>query len=250
MKIELIGLLVTLLLGIFILIGALIAFLTKKKQKVIDFSLGLAFSVIIMLICIDLIPEIIENLKMRYIWLFLICVVIGYLILKVLDNFIPDHEETKMTAENLKDNLAHIGIVSSIALIIHNIIEGMAVYSTVLSNVNTGLMLGLGIGFHNLPLGMVIATTFYQTNQNKNKAMFFTTAVSLSTLVGGLIMLFLNNQSIEGIVLGVLLSITLGMLLFIAFTELYPRIKKSKYKEARNAGLILGILILLLSIFI
>ena len=98
MKIEIIGLLVTLLLGIFILIGSLIAFIIKKKQKVIDFSLGLAFSVIIMLIILDIIPEIIENMKTKYIWLFLICVVIGYVILKVLDNFIPDHSEEKFSS--------------------------------------------------------------------------------------------------------------------------------------------------------
>ena len=36
------GLLATLLLGIFILIGALLALLVKKKDKVIDFSIGLA----------------------------------------------------------------------------------------------------------------------------------------------------------------------------------------------------------------
>ena len=71
MKIEFIGLLVTFLLGIFIVLGALIAFLTNKKQKIIDFSLGLAFSVIVMLILIDLIPEVIEHLGLRYIWLFL-----------------------------------------------------------------------------------------------------------------------------------------------------------------------------------
>ena len=56
------GLLTTLLLGIFILIGAILAFLVKKKEKVVDFSLGLALGVITMLIVTDLSPEIIENL--------------------------------------------------------------------------------------------------------------------------------------------------------------------------------------------
>ena len=62
MNTQVIGLLVTFLLGLFILIGVLIAFLVNKKGQVIDFSLGLAFSVIIMLIIIDLIPEVIEPL--------------------------------------------------------------------------------------------------------------------------------------------------------------------------------------------
>lgn len=250
MKIEYIGLLVTLLLGIFIVIGAFIAYLAKKKQPIIDFSLGLAFSVIIMLIVADLIPEIIESLGLTYIWLFLIFTIVGYGILKGLDHFIPDHEDHKMTKQELNSNLAHIGVVSSIALIIHNIIEGMAIYSTVISNVPTGLMLGIGVGFHNLPLGMVIATTFYQTNQGNKKGWLYTGAVALSTLVGGLIMFFFRNYQFPEVALGSLLSITLGMLLFIVFNELWPRIRKSANKTERNFGIILGIVLLLISLLL
>ena len=93
MRVEMIGLVITFLLGIFVLIGALIAFLAKKKGQIIDFSLGLAFSVIIMLIVLDLIPEVIEHLGLRYIWLFLIFVVLGYGLLRFLDRFIPDHHD-------------------------------------------------------------------------------------------------------------------------------------------------------------
>ena len=90
------GLLATLLLGIFILLGALLALLVKKKDKVADFSIGLALGVIGMLIVTDLLPEIVENLKLNHIYIFIICTVIGYFLLKLLDHFIPDHEEEKM----------------------------------------------------------------------------------------------------------------------------------------------------------
>lgn len=251
MKIEFIGLLVTFLLGIFIVLGALIAFLTNKKQKIIDFSLGLAFSVIVMLILIDLIPEVIEHLGLRYIWLFLIFSILGYSLLRFLDHFVPDHHDhDKMSKKEANNSLAHIGIISSIALIIHNIVEGMAVYSTVLSDVSTGLMLAIGIGFHNLPLGMVIATTFYQGNQNLKKVWLIIGLVALSTLGGGFFSFLLNNQVLPEWVLGSLLSLTLGMLVFILFSELFPRIRKSKSLKARNIGLGLGLIIMLISLFI
>ncbi len=251
MKIEFIGLLVTFLLGIFIVLGALIAFLTNKKQKIIDFSLGLAFSVIVMLILIDLIPEVIEHLGLRYIWLFLIFSILGYSLLRFLDHFVPDHHDhDKMSKKEANNNLAHIGIISSIALIIHNIVEGMAVYSTVLSDVSTGLMLAIGIGFHNLPLGMVIATTFYQGNHNLKKVWLIIGLVALSTLGGGFFSFLLNNQVLPEWVLGSLLSLTLGMLVFILFSELFPRIRKSKSLKARNIGLGLGLIIMLISLFI
>lgn len=251
MRVEMIGLVITFLLGIFVLIGALIAFLAKKKGQIIDFSLGLAFSVIIMLIVLDLIPEVIEHLGLHYIWLFLIFVVLGYGLLRFLDRFIPDHHDhDRMTKKEANNNLAHIGIISSIALIIHNIIEGMAVYSTVLTDVNTGLMLAIGIGFHNLPLGMVIATTFYQGDQKPSRVWLSIGGVTLSTLVGGILSFLLNNQAVPEWVLGSLLSLTLGMLLFLLFSELWPRIRKSKFRIERNFGILIGIIIMLISMMI
>ena len=250
MRVEFSGLLVTLLLGIFILIGSLMAFLVKKRQKVIDFSLGLAFSVIVMLIIFDIIPEIIDNLSISYIFIFIIGSLLGYQLLKTLDSFIPNHENDKMTNNELKNNLVHIGIVSSIALIMHNFIEGMTVYSVVISDVSLGLLIGIGVGLHNLAFGMVIVTTFYQANQNRKKILLLIATFALSTLFGGLFMFILGIKSLNGLVLGLLLSITLGMLLYIIFNELYERVKNTKNKESRNLGLLIGIIIFLISVLI
>ena len=241
------GLLTTLLLGIFILIGAILAFLVKKKEKVVDFSLGLALGVITMLIVTDLLPEIIENLGIKYIFVFIICTALGYGMLKLLDKFIPDHEDSSMTKKERKDNLIHIGVITSLALVLHNVIEGMAVYSTFLTETNIGLALTLGIGFHNIPLGMVIAATFYQSNDNIWKTLSIIGLVSLATFLGGLIMFFLNLTTISPLVLGILLSITLGMLLFIVLGELIPRLKEATDKKTSYVGLSIGVIILLLS---
>ena len=141
-----IALLNTLVLGLFILIGSLISIYYKKNKHIIDFSIGLAFGVITMLLVTDIIPEIIEVLSLSKIYIFIIFTALGFILLELLDKFIPDHDESG------KDNLTHIGIISAIALGIHNIIEGMAVYSTVLLDASLGKMLLLGVGCHNLPI--------------------------------------------------------------------------------------------------
>lgn len=246
------GLLTTLLLGLFIIIGALIAFLIKRKERVVDFSLGLAFSVIIMLIITDMLPEIIEHLGTNHIYLFIIFTVLGFGLLKLLDHFIPDHDDDgKMdTAQEKKENLVHIGIITSCALVLHNIIEGMAVYSAVISNTSLGIAITLGIGFHNIPLGMVIAGTFHQSKETLSKTILSIIAVSLSSFVGGLILFFLNLTAVSSIVLGILLSLTLGMLLFIAISELYPRLHALKNKKTAYIGITIGFLIQLIAIFL
>lgn len=251
MTIEIIGLIITFLLGLFILVGAILAIVMGNTNKIIEYSLGLALGVIITLIITDLIPEIIENIEISKIYIAVISIIAGYLLLRLLDRFVPDHENDhshKHSKKESQDNLIHIGIITSIALIIHNIIEGMAVYSTSIT-ANTSLVIGmtLGVGFHNLPLGMVITSSIYQTNKSKRKTIISLLAVSISTFIGGLIVFLFHIDNTEGIISGILLSLTLGMLVYIAIDELIPRIKIMKEKKVAIYGIITGVIILLIS---
>lgn len=236
------ALLTTALLGVFILIGVLISYFFKKSEKIVLYSIGLAFGVIVMLIFTDLLPEIIECIPISRIYIPIISIVLGFLMLRILDNFVPDHGNKEK-----KDNLIHIGVMSSIALGLHNIIEGMAIYSSMLSSTKLGLALTLGVGFHNIPLGIVIGGAFYQSNNDKYKSILNILLVSLSTFVGGLLMFMLNINELSPTLEGILLSITLGMLLFIVVDELLPKVKKNIKNKAILSGVTTGIIILLIS---
>ena len=112
---------VTLLVGLFTFIGSLIIFFTKNNKRVIDFSISIGFGVLFALILLELIPETIELIQTEFTVMPTIFIVIGLsllgiIILKVLDKFIPHHDSHN------KDNLSHIGIMTSVALIIHNLL--------------------------------------------------------------------------------------------------------------------------------
>lgn len=90
---NLIGLGLTLTVGIFILIGSLIIVFTKNNQKIVNFSISLAFTVMIGLVFLELFPEAIEHLNnVIYVLGFAI---LGILLLKLLDYFIPHHEHNE-----------------------------------------------------------------------------------------------------------------------------------------------------------
>lgn len=251
MNLYKLGLLTTFLLGIFILIGAIISLLVSKREKIEEFSIGLAFGVITTLIVSDLLPEAFDIFHWKRIYLLVIFSLLGFGILKVLDHFVPDHhEEHKLTKKESKSNLTHIGVVTTYALILHNILEGMAIYSTTLTNSTMTVPLALGIGFHNIPLGMVIASSMYHTEKDKKKTYLSIIFVSLSTFVGGLIMYLFHLNEINDLAAGILLSITLGMLFYIVIDELFPRIKKTKDKKTAFMGIGIGILILCIAFFI
>ena len=231
------GLLFTLLLGFFIIIGVYLMHLFKNKEKFLIISLSMAFGVMMCLVLFELLPETYETFKELYNWkkavIFIILFsIIGFGILKLLDKFIPDHDH-----KNEKDNLIHIGVVSSIAIIIHNVIEGMAVYNTVNSSLDLGILLSLGVGLHNIPLGMAISSTFYTSLKNKKKTNLIIILISLSTFLGGLI-----------IIISILLSITIGMLIYINIIELLPRLIKYKNKKMVLISTLIGIILLFISI--
>lgn len=248
------GLLFTLILGIFILLGALIVFLTKNNDRFVQFSISLAFGVMVMLIALDLLPEayeVIDHGNIIYDVIYIgIGVIIGFLLLKLLDYFIPDHEDDHKTKDDSDRNLKHIGLVSSIALVIHNIVEGMAIYLLISSDFKSGLLACIGVGLHNIPLGMVIASTFYKSNQNKKNTMIIMMGISLSTFIGGLFIHFIPLVSALDILESVSLTLTIGMLLYILIMELLPKIVNSKYKRTTVSGVLLGITLLLVTLFI
>ena len=85
------SLLVTLLAGAFILIGILLGYCFKKRDKFIDISIGLAFSVMVILAFSHILPECYESLD-KNILRVLIYILIGFMLLRLLDHLVPHHE--------------------------------------------------------------------------------------------------------------------------------------------------------------
>ena len=244
--------LLTLFVGLFILAGTIIGMSLKDNKKFINMSISIAFGVVVTLIAVELIPEVLgiltDNLG-RWKGLLIIGILsfLGFMILQQLDLFIPHHEEENHNHKHAchNEHLKHIGIVTSVALILHNIIEGMSLYIATLADIKIGFILCIGIGLHNLPMGLVIASTFIN-EYSKKKIVIISLIVSLATTLGGLFIFFSGIQS--ELIMGILLSVTLGMLVYIAFCELFEQVLRMEDKKINYIGIIVGVVILLISV--
>jgi len=238
------GLIITFILGLFFLIGVLFVHLGKNTKVVEQWSISIALGTMAALISFDLIPEMLEHMEgISFIWIVLL-ILFGIGLLKGLDFFVPDHDDHDAPHNCSEENLVHIGIVSLIAIVLHNVIEGMAVYSLSVESIKTGLLIALGVGLHNIPMGMVIASTMEHENK-KHKIIAYILA-TLSTFIGGLLM-FLIHSLISDFVIGILICITLGMILYIVLFELIPHVFHSKNKKISILGILLGIIIIVIS---
>lgn len=241
------GLLITFILGIFILIGILVIKLSKNSKIVEQLSISIALGTMASLVILELLPEVLETFDSKK-YIILISVIVGIIVLKILDIFIPEHDHEHGLSHNCtEDNLIHIGIVSSVAIILHNIIEGMAVYSMTIESLKLGFIVSLGVGLHNIPMGMVIYSTL--KNEDKKKKVILLTLTILSTFIGGILMMFISPLLSETVI-GILICITLGMLIYIILFELIPHLLHSKNKLLTVIGIIIGVLVLITSTLI
>ena len=228
--------LVTILSGVSFLIGYIITMLMNNNKKLITFSLGFSFIVIFGLIIFDLLPECLELVSNKF--TILIFALIGIIMLKLLDFFIPDHDHDS----NKKNHMEHIGLISFVALFIHNVIESTAIYTTSLTTLSMGIIMAIGVSFHNIPLGMQISSMI-KNNKIKFSLML---GLSLSSVIG-IILLNIFKITLNDNILCVLISITLGMLIYIALFELLCEVKENIKKRELQLGLISGIALVVVS---
>ena len=240
------ALIITLILGLFFIIGVLAVKLSKNSELIEHWSVAVAFGAMLGIGLLDIFPEIMEIVDPSKWYLPVIGAFVGFGLLVLLDHFIPEHEDEHEDTYS-GENLVHIGMIASVAIVIHNIIEGMAVYSMAAQTVREGLMLMIGIGLHNIPMGMFIYSTLrHKTGWKKN--VFLTMSV-LSTFVGGLVMMCLE-PFITAEFDGVLYGVALGMIAYIVILELWPYIRKNKNRCTSVVCGIIGLAVVLISVFL
>ena len=115
----------TFLAGLSTLLGTIFIFLKKDKNKnIIISSLAFASSVMLTISICDLIPESILLLKSNnqdiiVIIISFISMIVGIIISMLIDKYLPS---------NNNDNLYKVGIISMVAIILHNIPEDCSCY--------------------------------------------------------------------------------------------------------------------------
>ncbi len=236
------SLIITFVLGLFFIAGALVVKIVKDKERLEDFSVAAALGALVFISVCDIVPEIFEIWSGTKLFLAGLFVLIGVGVLMGLDHFVPDHD-----SDELEENMVHIGVMTVMALSLHNIVEGMSVYSISATSLSGGISLAVGIGLHNIPMGMLIYSTLDKEKVLKKRIVL--SCAAFSTFVGGLLMYLLGefmNESIEC----ALICVALGMVIYIVFFELLPGIIHAKKWARSTVGFIIGAAIVFLSMII
>jgi len=243
----------TTLAGLSTMIGTVPIFLNKKTDKIIIGSLAFAAGVMVTVSITDLIPHSFSLLNNIYrviptILYILIFIVVGILFSMLIDKFLPDNFEENDISN--KKGLYRVGIISMVAIIIHNIPEGIATFMATNVNISLGVSLALAITMHNIPEGISISVPIYYATGSRVKAIFYTFISGISELFGAILAYFFLSNLIDDKIMGFLFSIIAGIMGHIAIYELLPQSKKYNNFKLTYLFFFIGVLFMIFNHFV
>jgi len=229
--------------GFSTLLGILAIYFNKNgREKLISCSLIFSAGIMLFISVFDLIPNSANYLSSIYQFIpsLLICfifIIFGFLLTHTINNFLNEEKNT----------LYKVGIISMIALIIHNIPEGIITFLTTTKDLKMGITLAISIALHNIPEGISIFIPIYYGSGSKKKAFLYTLIAGFSEVLGAIISwLFLSNI-VNDYFFAFIFAITAGIMIYIAICELIPESLKYNNKKLLFTFFLFGIIIMLIS---
>ncbi len=254
----------TMLAGLTTAVGGAVAFVTKKNDlKALSLGLGFSAGVMIFISFVDIVPAAQEMLKIHFPnmfqWLVFGGFVAGLLISVLIDYFLPDHVDTKELLDPdapEEDNeykhykLQRAGIMTAVAICVHNFPEGMATFLTTTQNLTLGASVALAIAIHNIPEGIAVALPIYHVTGKKRYAMLYAAMSGITEPIGALVGMLFMGLFLPQILVGFLMASVAGIMTYISFDTLLPLAKEYGNWHLSIVGIMSGIIFIWMSLIL
>ena len=234
----------TILASFSTLLGTIpIFFKIKKEILIICFSLAFASGVMLSISVIDLVPEafILLNNYNDIVKLLLI-------FFSILLGIIVSNQIDKGVFKLENNSLYRVGIISMFAIIMHNVPEGIITFISTTKDVKLGIALALAIALHNIPEGISTSIPIYYSTNSKIKAFICTFISGISELFGAIITYLFLSKIITNNILGLLLAITAGIMIYISLIELLPNSLYYDNRKLTMLAFLMGFIIVIMNL--
>ena len=236
---------ITFLAGCSTLIGYLFVYLKTDSNKILVSSLAFASGVMFFISIIGLIQSSFGLVNSIYYFIpaFLIVslfIVVGIIFSMMIDKYLPDN--------NYKDSsLYRVGMISMIALIFHNIPEGIATFLTSNHDLKLGITLAIALALHNIPEGISVSVPIYYSTGSRKKAFLYTLISGMSEFLGAILASIFLVRFSSDLFMGCLYAVIAGIMMHISIYELLPSSWKYNNKFRTILFFVVGILFIYFS---
>lgn len=243
-----ISFLITTFAGLSTMIGVLPVFISNyKEEQIIPAALLFASGVMLTISFLSLIPE---GFTLFFQNVLIIPSILFTAIFVVLGIGFSAEISRKIEEKLSFNYLYRLGIITVIALIFHNIPEGITTFLSSRHDLSLGLTLSLGIALHNIPEGISVAVPIYYATKSRKKAIIFTFISGFSETIGAIIAYLFLAPFITSFILGLILSIAAGIMIHISIYELIPTSFKYQLSMIMLLFFVFGVFIMVLCHFI
>ena len=254
--------------------GALVLFRKKLSSNFLAGALGLSAGVMIFISLAELYPEAqaaIAGTIPHGEALVMLAFFVGMGIITLIDFLVPEyenpHEASGLSLDAMtpavdmlsrtgsEKALQRIGLMSALAIAIHNFPEGIATFIGALNDPQTGTGITVAIALHNIPEGIAVAIPIYYATKSKMKALIYATLSGMSEVLGALLCwavaaIFGLELTEGGPVFPLILAGVAGIMIYISLDELLPTAEKYGKHHIAIAGVVGGMAIMAISLLL
>jgi ZIP family zinc transporter len=200
----------------------------------------------------------------------------GMLLIALIDNLVPSfenphesHEVEEMRSPDaalagaqatgaehaippasVKNALMRMGLLSALAIAIHNFPEGLATFTGALQDPALGLSIAVAIAIHNIPEGIAVSIPLYYATGSKRRAFLWSFLSGLSEPIGALVGYLLLSTFFNQVVFGLLFAAVGGIMVFISLDQLLPSAEKYGEHHLAIYGLVAGMVVMAVSLLL
>jgi zinc transporter, ZIP family len=251
------ALLLTLFAGLSTGIGSVIAFFAKTGgKKFLATSLGFSAGVMIYVSMVEIFSKSKDVLSSVYGYKngSIICVAsffLGILLIGIIDKLVPSYENPHEIHRG-KDldvaKLKRMGVMTAVAIAIHNFPEGFATFMSAMQDPKLGIAIAVAVAVHNIPEGISVSVPICYATGSKKKAFMYSFMSGLAEPLGAVIGFLLLRPFMNEVLLGITFASVAGIMVFISLDELLPTAREYGEHHLSIYGLIAGMLVMAVSL--
>jgi ZIP family zinc transporter len=256
--------LLTLFAGLSTAIGGVISFAGKKNNKFLAVSLGFSAGVMVYVSMTEIFFKAKEALSADLggkagLWIAALAFFSGIILVAVIDKLIPkeanphevtDTDRAAYTHGKSRSGLLRTGLLTALAVSIHNFPEGLATFISALQDPSLGVPVAIAIAIHNIPEGVAISVPVYYATNSKKKAFAYALLSGLAEPVGALVGFALLMPFLSDMLLGIVFAAVAGIMVFVSIDELLPAAQGYAEHHYSIYGFLLGMAVMSVSLIL
>lgn len=249
------ALLLTVFAGLSTGIGSFIALFAKRTNtKFLSLSLGFSAGVMLYVSMIEIFTKaknylVSANGAIPGNWICVASFFGGIILIGLIDFFIPS-TESDIGGKNNTNSLKRMGIMTSLAIAIHNFPEGMATFTSALKDPYLGIAIAVAISIHNIPEGIATSLPIYFSTGKKIRAFLISFLSGMTEPLGAIVGYLILRPFFNDTVFGVLFSAVAGIMVFISLEELIPMAHEYEKSKITIIGVVIGMIVMAISLLL